>query len=146
MIAAPVIREAAAADLDSIMELEVAGFVAGGWSAAGWQGELAAPDRVVLVAADGSGLLGVITVRCSDVAELNRIVVAPRARRRGVARALLAAAGDRLPAGECWLEVAQDNAAALGFYRAEGFVEVGRRPRYYPGGVAAVIMKREVGR
>ena len=44
MIAAPVIREAAAADLDSIMELEVAGFVAGGWSAAGWQGELAAPE------------------------------------------------------------------------------------------------------
>jgi ribosomal protein S18 acetylase RimI-like enzyme len=32
---------------------------------------------------------------------------------------------------ELTLEVRASNRAALGFYRAQGFEETGRRPRYY---------------
>ena len=40
------------------------------------------------------------------------------------------------------LEVREDNAAALGFYAARGFVEVDRRPRYYRDGATAVVLGR----
>ncbi len=37
------------------------------------------------------------------------------------------------------LEVREDNAGALAFYAARGFVEVDRRPRYYRDGATAVM-------
>ena len=41
-----------------------------------------------------------------------------------------------------FLEVAQDNAAALALYTAAGFIQVGRRPGYYsrPDGSAAALV------
>ena len=38
----------------------------------------------------------------------------------------------------------EDNAAALALYQGMGFAIVGRRPRYYSDGRAAVLMTREV--
>jgi ribosomal-protein-alanine N-acetyltransferase len=43
------------------------------------------------------------------------------------------------------LEVREDNAGALSFYAARGFVEVDRRPRYYRDGTTAVVMRFGVG-
>ena len=67
-------------------------------------------------------------------AELLTLATAPAARRRGLARACLAAflaeAAAR-GAAEAFLEVAADNAPALALYRAAGFRDVGRRERYY---------------
>jgi ribosomal-protein-alanine N-acetyltransferase len=40
-----------------------------------------------------------------------------------------------------FLEVAADNAAALEFYAQAGFVEVGRRPRYYANGADALVLR-----
>ncbi len=40
-----------------------------------------------------------------------------------------------------FLEVATDNAPALALYTAAGFVEVGRRRRYYAGGSDALVMR-----
>ena len=39
-----------------------------------------------------------------------------------------------------WLEVHEENAAALGFYKKVGFVENSKRPQYYPDGKAAILM------
>ena len=63
-------------------------------------------------------------------------------RRDGVASALLDAVLALRPAGErVVLEVREDNAGALGFYAARGFVELDRRPRYYRDGATAIVME-----
>ena len=70
------------------------------------------------------------------------VVVAEDARRRGIGRALLAAALARAPAARvAHLEVRASNAAAIALYERLGFVAVGRRPRYYEGREDAVSMR-----
>jgi ribosomal-protein-alanine N-acetyltransferase len=79
-----------------------------------------------------------------DIAELQRIAVTPVCRRRGLASALLAAVVELAAREGCdrlLLEVRFDNAGALAFYAARGFVEVDRRPRYYRDGATAVVMR-----
>ena len=87
-----------------------------------------------------------------DEAEINTIVVAKEARKRGVARKLLSATFDRLRetgVGRVLLEVADDNAPAIALYRDCGFAEIGRRKRYYrrKSGreVDALVMERDLG-
>ncbi|GAA0596149.1 N-acetyltransferase [Caenispirillum bisanense] len=87
----------------------------------------------------------------ADEAEILTIGSLPRARRRGIGRSLLrAAAAEAATRGaeRLFLEVAVDNEAALGLYRAAGFTEVGRRKDYYrrpTGGSAdALVMMRAV--
>ena len=78
-----------------------------------------------------------------EVAELQRIGVLPERRRRGVARALLAAVLDlagETEAERLLLEVREGNAAAVAFYADSGFEEIDRRPRYYSDGAEAVVM------
>nr|WP_242680555.1 GNAT family N-acetyltransferase [Nocardioides sp. IC4_145] len=81
----------------------------------------------------------------ADVAELQRIAVTPTARRGGHATALLDEVVARSRAGgaeRLLLEVREDNAGALAFYAARGFVEVDRRRRYYRDGATAVVLRR----
>jgi ribosomal-protein-alanine N-acetyltransferase len=71
--------------------------------------------------------------------EILSIGTVPHARRSGLARVLLgAAAAEALArkAQEMFLEVAEDNSAALALYTAAGFLSAGRRRLYYrrPGG------------
>ena len=71
-------------------------------------------------------------------------------RRRGIGRALLdsvVAEAQRRRAGSLVLEVATENDAAGRLYAACGFVQVGRRPRYYrraDGRADALILRRAV--
>lgn len=39
-----------------------------------------------------------------------------------------------------WLEVHEENAPALNFYKKMGFGENSKRPKYYPDGKAAILM------
>lgn len=88
--------------------------------------------------------------RAVDEAEILTLGVVPTARRRGVARALVAALMVQAAAGgarRLYLEVAEDNRAALALYAQAGLREVGRRPGYYrradgrPGGrVNALVL------
>ena len=85
----------------------------------------------------------------ADIAELQRIAVRLRARRRGHATALLEAVVERAVAGRAdrlLLEVREANAEALAFYAASGFVEIDRRPRYYRDGSTAIVLRRPLGR
>ena len=88
---------------------------------------------------------GMLIARAAaDEAEILTLAVEPRARRQGVARALvnkaLAEAHGR-GARMVLLEVSVSNAAARALYRRAGFVEVGRRPRYYTDGSDALILR-----
>lgn len=70
----------------------------------------------------------------ADEAEILSIGTAPDWQRAGLGRKLvegLARAAKRGEAKRLFLEVAEDNAAALALYRGLGFVETGRRKKYY---------------
>lgn len=84
-----------------------------------------------------------------DAFHLMNLAVSPSQRRRGLAKLLmddfLAEAG-AFHAPDAWLEVAVDNGAARGLYEAYGFELVRVRHKYYqPGGVDALVMRRELG-
>jgi ribosomal-protein-alanine N-acetyltransferase len=78
---------------------------------------------------------GFILMRTTaDEAEILTLAVRPAARRRGVGADLVArgaAEAAARGATRLFLEVADDNAAARALYARTGFVEAGRRPRYY---------------
>ncbi|MFT4188858.1 MAG: ribosomal protein S18-alanine N-acetyltransferase [Aeromicrobium sp.] len=145
----PVTRPVTAADLPALVAVEQAGFApAQAWNESQLRAELDLPDRIVRVSETDGAVTGYAT--CSvlaDTADLLRIAVDPSARRHGHARGLLAdlaqAAADE-GAERLMLEVAADNDAALAFYRAAGLTPIHRRRRYYPGGVDAIILTREL--
>ncbi len=73
-------------------------------------------------------------------AEIVTLCVAPDARRRGVARALLAdleSLARAARSSRLVLEVAADNRPALRLYESCGFTPIGRRAGYYRRGDAA---------
>ena len=113
----------------------------------------ASPGAFAFAANLDEDLAGFILCRvAADEAEVLTIATLPAHRRRGVGRALLAAAkAAALASGatSLFLEVAIDNLVALGLYAAEGFAPVGRRPRYFVrrgGDVDAVIMRALLNR
>jgi ribosomal-protein-alanine N-acetyltransferase len=104
------------------------------------------PRRIAVVAEDaetgavkGFLVAGLLPLR----AELETIAVEAEGQRRGVGGLLFAALVQELETEqvtEVILEVRASNHAALGFYRALGFVEAGRRPRYYADPVEDAVL------
>ena len=146
----PRIEPAVETDLDEIVALERESL---GWDAwteplirEGLEGRL--PTIHYLAARIGDELAGYAVVSLvAEVAELQRIAVAPDHRRAGVASALIEALVDLAAdteADRVLLEVREDNEAALGCYTQSGFEEIDRRPRYYRDGAAAVVMLRRL--
>jgi [ribosomal protein S18]-alanine N-acetyltransferase len=88
---------------------------------------------------------GMILARSAgDEAEILTLAVVPASRRRGLGGALLAAAlreARRRGAGTVFLEVSEANETARTLYTTAGFVEVGRRRRYYADGTDALILR-----
>lgn len=81
-----------------------------------------------------------------DEAEIITIGVHPDARRTGIGIALIGVMeADLKKQGvkHIFLEVAEDNAPARRLYEQCGFVEVGRRPKYYDG-VDAIMMRKNI--
>ena len=100
------------------------------WDAAAFAGLLGQAGLFAL--GDDRGFILVRAV--ADEAEILTLAVRPEARRGGLGRDLVEAgarAAQARGAATLHLEVAEDNAAALGLYHATGFSEVGRRPGYY---------------
>ena len=135
------IRRATGADVARIVTIEAECFGADSWSEQLVREQLAADHRDVLI--DDDIAYGVVSV-LGDVADLDRLAVLPFARRRGVAggliEQLIEATRDR-GAERVLLEVAADNAAAIGLYESSGFETISARKGYYPGGVDALIME-----
>ncbi len=112
------------------------------WDAAAIATLLSTPGCFALLSAVG----GMAMLRVAgDEAELLTLAVLPGARGRGVGGEVLAAAlaeAARRGAAAVVLEVAPGNAAARTLYGRAGFLEIGRRPGYYPGGSDALVMRR----
>ena len=113
------IRRASVADLDAVMAVEQASFDPP-WSRASWAEEIAAADhRLTLVAGDDE-VAAAATFHGFDVADLDRIMVTPAARGRGLAVALLSGGLDWAVCRGCramMLEVRRDNYPAISLYR-----------------------------
>ncbi|TRW14893.1 GNAT family N-acetyltransferase [Glacieibacterium frigidum] len=134
-----------AADIDAMLAVMADAFdprFGEAWSAVQLGGSLAQIDtwaRLVReTAADGRGApLGFsLCRRIVDESELLLVAVVPAARRRGIGGALLETAqrDARLRGSRTmFLEMRDGNAAASQLYRAQGFVEIGRRRDYYRG-------------
>lgn len=146
------VRPATGDDLDTLAALEAECFPDGPWTrrqladglaAAGalwWVGLAPLPHpRLHAYAA---------FQRAADEAELLRVAVAPPFRRLGHGSALVAAGLERLRAAgvrTCFLEVEDGNQPALALYRRLGFIGVGRRRGYYPGGADALLLRLDLG-
>jgi ribosomal-protein-alanine N-acetyltransferase len=113
----------------------------GAWGADAIAVQLALPGAFGLIDDRGGMLLGRIA---GDEAEVLTLAVAPPVRRQGIATALLRATRAQVSAcgvNALFLEVAIGNAAGLALYRREGFVEVGRRRRYYADSSDALVLR-----
>jgi ribosomal-protein-alanine N-acetyltransferase len=110
---------------------------------------MAGPGTRALIAADGDTPVGFLLARVVvDEAEILSVGVRPAARGRGVAHALFDAflpMAQAAGARSVFLEVGQDNPAALTLYDRLGFERVGLRRDYYTrrdgARVDAVLMR-----
>lgn len=99
------------------------------------------------VEGDNDSFILVRTV--ADEAEVLTIATDPDLRRQGRARTALAKGEEtaqEMGATVMFLEVAEDNAAALALYVASGYQKVGRRPGYYlpkdGAPIAALVLRK----
>ena len=105
------------------------------WNEAAVGSELVNPLSLWLVALDGETLIGYAgSQTVLDETDMMNLAVSPDYRRRGVAKALVAALSRALyerGSRSLALEVRASNEAAIALYAALGFRQVGRRPNYY---------------
>jgi ribosomal-protein-alanine N-acetyltransferase len=102
----------------------------------------------VFVLDHGPAAVGFAAVhRAADEAYLSNMLIDSTRRRRGYGRELL----ERLllwirstGATECFLDVDPSNTAALTLYSKFDFEVIERRPRSYPGGEDAVVMRKKI--
>ncbi|WP_051279907.1 GNAT family N-acetyltransferase [Hellea balneolensis] len=99
----------------------------------------------------GRPLDGFIIIKsAADQAEILTVATDPSERRRGIARALLEISETELAENgvdTLFLEVAEDNKAAISFYNGMGFEPIGRRLGYYKremGRVAAITYRKRL--
>lgn len=139
-------------DAAELARIHAQGFYRG-WPTAEFSSFLSEGDTPVYVACDAKRrIAGFALVRiAADEAELLTIAVDPKWRGKGVARALLRAVFDDLlmsPARKMFLEVSEENEAAVKLYGGEGFTTISSRRGYYakPDGSAAtaLVMSRDL--
>jgi len=144
------VRRGGPADLDRIAELagdllpeagsaESLAATLQGPAAELWVGGVAPPDAAAAPDAPDEIDGFLLALRVGPELEILWLAVACAARRQGLARGLL---GSALTGAEvCHLEVAEERSGARAFYRTEGFLAVGRRSAYQPGGGDAIRMR-----
>lgn len=121
------------------------------WEEAAFATLLASPGVTALVAIRAQAPVGFVLARvAANEAEILTLAVAPAQRRQGVGRALVEAAAQtasRAGADVLFLEVADDNTAALALYAGCGFTQTGLRKGYYARGgarVDALALRRDL--
>ena len=141
------IRRMTAADVPALAAIERECFSVP-WSAQALAEELEQPHAVFLVAhaPDGTVLGYAGMHHVGDEGFIANVATAARARRQGVARALLAALDGYARANalcRLTLEVRPSNAAAIALYTGAGFTCDGLRPHFYtaPDEAAAIYSK-----
>lgn len=97
------------------------------WGAQEFETLLNNPHTHLYARPEGFALVQVI----AGEAELLTIAVQPDFQGQGIGQSLMADWLKTVDATEAFLEVAQDNAAAIHLYQSYGFAEVARRNSYY---------------
>lgn len=117
------------------------------WSADEFAGLLTHPGTFAIGDTRSFALIRTVL----DEAELLTIATAPAMRRQGLARATLLTGEARAKtegAARIFLEVAEDNDAAIALYTASGYRQIGRRPGYYlpkdGAPLAALVMRKSL--
>jgi ribosomal-protein-alanine N-acetyltransferase len=152
------IRPASADDIFSLMNLERQCATAAHWTEQQYRQAFQSEsvERLVLVAeasppeasdSDKPGdLVGFLVARhLAPEWELENIVVAPKARRKGLGMRLLdalLAAAQETHSDAVFLEVRESNAAARTLYEKAGFLQTGRRKSYYTSPVEDALQYR----
>ncbi len=145
------IRRMCPEDLDRVMAVAESLKQAPRWPSSAFQFALqpeAAPARIALVVEEPetSDLTGfAVASLMPPQAELEIIAVAPQLQRHGLAGRLftqLEAELGKAQVNEVILEVRVSNLPALWLYRRLGFVETGRRPRYYHDPIEDAVLMR----
>jgi [ribosomal protein S18]-alanine N-acetyltransferase len=128
------IRPASVNDVPAIVILERSVADAGHWSREQYEARL--KRDCLLIAESNSVPLGFICARVLPGEwEIENIAVGNEFRRQGIATALLNAlfeAAKNADSPTFHLEVRDSNLAARQLYKKHGFLEVGKRPNYYP--------------
>lgn len=134
-------------DLDQVMVIEEELFAPDTWSAAMLRDELRQTrSRYYLVAELGSEIVGYGGLVAYDTeGHIATLGVRNAHQGKGIGAclldALLAEADRRVP--RVLLEVRADSPVPQRLYRSRGFIEIGRRPNYYPfSGADAIVMAR----
>ena len=132
-------------DLAAIMIMERSGFPAAEqWSERTWRGELLGEHRTILIAR-AQHPVGVISINTlGELAEVHRLIVEARSRRRGIGADLVQAGLEmvrQLGAREVILDVGYHNEPAIALYQRLGFEQLSARQNYYGPGQHALILK-----
>jgi tRNA threonylcarbamoyladenosine biosynthesis protein TsaB len=142
------IRDMRAEDIEQMMEIAAAERDAPHWAGSAYEAALK-PDsqrRIARVAEDveTGAIAGFAILRVTqDDAELESIVTAARFQRKGVARTLFGSLAHQLRlerVGRVFLEVRKSNLRGAALYQSLGFVESGRRRRYYVDPVEDAVL------
>ncbi len=142
------VHDALPSDLDDIAALERRAFPIP-WKREYFAGEVGAAFRFnrVIRADDGTLVGYVFCAFAAGEIHVNKIAVADRWRRRGMAHRLMAEVlrfGHATGADEIYLEVRPSNDPARRFYEGIGFVDAGVRKGYYLDGEDALVMVRRL--
>jgi [ribosomal protein S18]-alanine N-acetyltransferase len=132
-------------DLEDVLAIESDSFPLP-WSKTHFLDELNAPHSFPLVALDRDGaVIGyVCPMLLLDEGHILDVAVRKDYRGHGIGRLLVAhVLGEGRERGAAFvsLEVRPSNSAAIALYAGMGFVETGRRKRYYENGEDAILME-----
>lgn len=142
------IRPATAADIPHIITLERASPTVAHWTDQEYQQVFrsGSVQRLALVAEIEGGVLGfLIAQHIAPEWELESIVVAESARRKGLGKQLLDALllrARKTKSDAVFLEVRASNASARAFYESAAFEQSGRRKSYYSAPEEDAILYR----
>jgi len=142
------IRPAIEADIDALLALEGDCSTAAHWSRKQYQSAFSGQvlARIILVIEDEAGVRGFIAGRAvREEWEIENLVVAVTARRRGLGAQLLEAFVDlarERSAEAILLEVRESNTAALRLYEKCSLRQVGTRKEYYQSPEEDAILLR----
>lgn len=140
-------------DARELARIHATGFYRG-WPAGEFESFLSDADTPVYVACDAKRrIAGFALIRTvTDESELLTIAVDPKWRGKKIGQALMKAVFDDLllsAARRMFLEVSEDNVAAIKLYQRQGFTEISRRKGYYPKPdgtqATALVMARDLG-
>ena len=132
-----VLMQGEAGDGHIFAPLELYCFPEDPWSAEMFESSLANPGCTALIVQNRQMTKIVaygVLYSAADEADIANIAVMPDCRKQGIGRALLSKMIEIARSGgasRIFLEVRESNAPAQRLYKSAGFVEIGRRRKYY---------------